>query len=557
MPGQGPIEVENSTQLAPQQWFLEWGGWSANGEVVVNGWSALTHCPLWQGVNIIAGDVGQVGVRLVRNEFDEQKRHPAWNLLRVRPNALQTPSVFKETLMQWALVWGNAVALIVRRGSRPVELIPLRPDCVWPELVEFDGQQVLVYHYTSQTTGRYYKFLPDDVLHIQGLTVDGIWGWPLSIVAKTTIQHGLSLQKHGTGVFANGAVPGGVLEAPPEATGLSKDPDARRNLRNEWNELHRGPDKAGTVAILWEGIKYRETSRSNVDAQWIEAKKLGVYEAAALLSLPPHKLGAMQDSSVRANLEEQNQDYAQRTLTRWFNRLDEEYRRKLLTYEEWQSDEFRFKHDVDAFLRGDIDTLTTVGDRCVKAEIMNRNEARRMIGLAPYQGGEKFGSPAINPQPRPAGGAEKPDNEPAEPENRWRRVRRAHRALLVDRVAHVLECEASRVVHAAASAKNFVRWLDEFYIDDDGGRFAAVATGALKSAIRASRSVGIDAGGVLGALRSHGLAQHAALLVCATESTREALCAAVAELLEKQKPSQTARAICRGELARKPTRRAA
>ncbi len=383
-------EIRNeatSGTYRPADWFTQWAnGGRSDAGVAVTGYTALTHCPLWQGVNIIAGDFGQTPVRLLKNEFDEQKQHPSWNLLRVRPNQLQTPSVWKETMMQWALIWGNGVSWIRRQGSRPVELVPLRPDCLWHEMVAFEDQQVVLYHYKGPYRySEQFTFFPDDVVHFQGLTSDGVWGYPLWQIAKNTIGQGLAIEKHGNSTFANGAVPGGVLEAPEgtASNSIGKNPERREELRNEWNRVHRGPDRAGAIAILWEGITYKAMSQTNIDSQWIEAKKMSVLEAASLLNLPPHKLGAMEDTANRATLEEQNADYVNRTLNRHYNRADEEYRRKLLTDKEWRSDDYCFQHQSDAFLKGDIDTLTTVADRCVKATLMNPNVGRRMIGLPP------------------------------------------------------------------------------------------------------------------------------------------------------------------------------
>jgi HK97 family phage portal protein len=528
------LEVRNeatSGLRAPAQWLTDWatGGRSAAG-VAVNGYTALTHCPLWQGVNIIAGDFGQTPVRLLRNEFDEQKKHPSWNLLRVQPNQLQTPSIWKETMMQWSLIWGNGVSVIIRHGSRPAELIPLRPDCLWHEVIDFHDMQVVLYHYRGPyRNSKQYVFFPWDVVHFQGLTSDGVWGYPLWQIAKETIGHGLALEKHGSSTFANGATPGGVLEA-PAGNAISKDKEARANLRSEWNAVHRGPDKAGAVAILWEGITFKQMTQTNVDSQWIEAKKAGIYDAAALLNLPPHKLGALEDSSVRANLEEQNADYVNRTLNRHYNRADEEYRRKLLTEKEWQSDEFQFKHDSDAFLKGDIDTLTTVADRCVKATLMNPNEGRRLLGLKPYPGGEKYGSPAINPTTpqRPEDGKESPDN--GRPRNQ---VENAHKDLLYDRILHLLECETTRVRHAAKSVKNFVEWLDEFYVGGEA-KFTTLASSVMATSVSASRSAGIQVE-YAPALAKYAKHRHSVLLEACSGVTKDGLPAAIEKLINSER----------------------
>lgn len=522
--------VATSGVRTPAEWLINaLGGGQNVAGISVNGYTALTHPAIWQGVNIIAGDFGQTPVKLLRNEYDEQKKHPAWSLLRVQPNDMQAPSVFKETMMQWTLIWGNAVAYIVREAGVPVALIPLRPDCVWPETVVAGGTKHLLYHYTSIETGRHYVFFSYEVIHTQGLTGDGLWGYPLWQVGKNTIGYGLALQKHGCTTFANGAVPSGVLEAPSGAVGISKNKEARKNLRDEWNAVHRGPDKAGAVAILWEGITYKQTSNSNQDAQWIEATEAEVYQAARLLNLPPHKLGALQDSSVRANIEEQNADYVLRSLSRWYNRYDEEYRRKLLTTKEHMSGEYQFKHDSAAFLRGDIDTISTVADRLVKAELANRNEGRAMLGMPPYEGGDRFGSPAINPQP---GGKPRYQNDPNTPQKSPRaanEAQNAHRDLLLDRLMHFIDRENHNLTRASSNAKNFLEWLDDFYVGRDGNdpTIVALVESIMGSSIRASCSAGLDARGIAASIANYAKKRHSQLLEACSLVTKGELPATI------------------------------
>lgn len=541
------LEVSNVTTSGlrnPADWlFGALGADRSDAGVAVNGYTALMHPAIWQGVNIIAGDFGQTPVKLLRNEFDEQKKHPAWSLLKIEPNELQSPSLFKETMMQWTLIWGNAVAYIVREAGRPVALIPLRPDCVWPETVLHEGQRTILFHYTSIETGKHYVFFPYEVIHLQGLTSDGFWGYPLWQVGKNTIGYGLALQKHGCSTFANGAVPSGVLEA-PQGAAISKDKEARKNLRNEWNEVHRGPDRAGSVAILWEGIVYKQTSSTNQDAQWHEATEAEVYQAARLLNLPPHKLGALQDSSVRANIEEQNADYVLRSLSRWYNRADEEYRRKLLTQKERMTGEYQFKHDSAAFLRGDIDTLSTVADRLVKAELANRNEGRAMLGMPPYEGGDKFGSPAINPQ---TGGKARDQNDPNTPQKSPKqadKTQNAHRELLLDRLMHFIDRENHNLARASVNAKNFLEWLDDFYIGRDGSEATIVALveSIMGSSVRACCAAGVDARGIVVSITSYAKKRHAQLLEACSSVTKDELPATI-EKIANHGPSAIAQGI--------------
>jgi HK97 family phage portal protein len=476
---------DQSGYSSPQQWLIDWasGGARNDSGVSVNGYSALTNCALWQGVNIIAGDIGQVPFKLMLDDFNEQPDHPASRILNIRPNQIQVPGVFKETLMQWAILWGNFVGWIIRDNSgRPSEVIPMRPDCVWPEVVAFNGAELVVYHYNSPYSGTSYTFLSDDVIHVQGLTWDGIWGYPLYMIGANTIGHGLALEKHGNRQFSNGARPSGVLKHPSKMS-----PDARSNLRSEWNSIHQGPDRSGAIAILWEGMDFQETQMSNIDAQWIEASKESAICIARLLNIPAYRLNVIDASSNRANLEEQNENYKQTTLTRHTNRINEEFCKKLLTSTQYLSGRWRLVPQFDAFLGPDIETKSNIATQLVINTIWNPNEARAFMGYPPRPDGDVYGNPAINPNEPADETTEEPEEPAVETEN-------AHRALLLDIIQHVMEVEAKRLRTAAQNTKKFRDWLSEFYVGDNS-RFIDMAHSIAQPSLKACETAGLGVPG--------------------------------------------------------------
>jgi HK97 family phage portal protein len=534
------FEVSNlsSGTYQPAQWFLDWatGGLTSDSGMAVNGYTALTSCALWQGINIIAGDIGQVPFRLVKDEFTDQTNHPAWKLTRIRPNELQTPSLFKETLMQWALMFGNFVGWIHRQGSKPTDIIPLRPDCLRPELVRFDDGQIMLYHYCSPTTGKEYTFFPDDVVHIQGLTGDGIWGYPLYQIGKNTIGLGLALEKHANKQFSNGARPSGVLKHPSKMS-----PEARANFRSEWNALHEGPDNSGKIAILWEGMDFMANQMTNVDSQAVEIQRDNAICVARLLNIPAYRLNVIDASSNRANLEEQNENYKQTTLTRWTNRINEEFSRKLLTEVEWLSGRFVFKPEFDAFLGPDIETRSNIATQLVINTIWNPNEARSFMGYAPREGGEKYGNPAINPE-------EPAENTPAEREPPADDVENAHRDALHALLTHVIEREQHFLDRAAngkvsGDCRNFVEWLDNFYMGN--GKPAAVMNiynDVMAKSVKAAQLSGLNASKLPEILNQWALSRRKWLMDASSSVTAKDLPLAV-ETLIAQMASDYATAI--------------
>ena len=88
-----------------------------------------------------------------------------------RPAPATTQSDLVSTLMAHLLIWGNAFLGKYREGGDITQIAPLYPDRVTPEL---DGGQ-LRWHY-SPTTGPQTLLTDADLVHIKGLSIDGVLG---------------------------------------------------------------------------------------------------------------------------------------------------------------------------------------------------------------------------------------------------------------------------------------------------------------------------------------------------------------------------------------------
>lgn len=531
-----------SGSTAPAAWFFDWAT-GANGSdagVSVNSWTMLQLCAIWQGINLIAGDLGQIPVRLVKDKFDNQEDHAAWFLLRNAPNEQQTPAVWKETMMQWLILYGNAVSHVVRdRAGRPREVIPLHPDWLWPNVVDYDGLRPIIhYHYTSPYGGGEFVFTRDEVLHFKGLG-DGHWGYALFDVGKQCLGHGIALQKFGNASFKNAARPSGLLKMAGKAS-----EESRRLLREDFERMHSGADNANRVAILPENIDYMTISQTNEQSQWIEAKRMARQEAASLLNLPLPMLNSFEDSPARATLEEMRTQYLQQTLTRYFNLWSQEMSKKLLSYQEFRSGKYEFVWDTSEFMKGDIETMAQVHSQLITSGIENPNEARESFGKKPYEGGDEYGSPHINPK----SDEEPPEREPAEAtgggENAMKNAKAAHRRLLSERLRHVVQREYAAVRESAKGAKNFVAWLDDYYLGGDSkpSKVQHLAQTAAGNAVDACESIGLPAGAIYTAIADYAAMRHRALLKTAELATQEQL-PSVVELALEAEPESVAEGL--------------
>lgn len=430
----------------PVDWFREYihGAESDSGERITPT-SALNHSPVWQAINILAGDIGQLKFSVFRKAQDESgtvlrhdPTHPVDWAISGEPNAHQTADVWLETMLAWALGWGNGISAIERHG-REIQLVPLLPSVT--NVVEDEGRRFI----RTRIGDREKLFAPEEVWHLRGLTHDGFWGQSAVHVCRNRIGYGKALHRHGSRVFKSGVRPSGVLQAPSE---VEMSLEARKNLRQEWEEMHAGAENTGKIAILWDGIEWNPMSMSNQDAQWLAAVELDPVFVAGTFGLPPYKLGALKNSSVRANLEAQQKEYFNTSLSRWVNRVKTETMRKLFLGPERRARRFAIHVDADVLTQGTRKERAETVALLRNARLITQNEGRAEFGLNPVDGGDTFENPAIDPVR---------DITSSPDEEEFANVMRRRG------VEPLLRAEVGRLKHAAKTVNNFVNWAANYY----------------------------------------------------------------------------------------------
>lgn len=430
-------------------WYEPFAGWQNDSGVRVTGYTALGNCHVWKALNVLASDFGQLPVKLYRKQGGksiEVEGTPEINCLRVEPNAWTVPSVYKETSMWVAALWGNSLTWIYRPNPRSMQLISLRPDRVTVQ-IDDEIRGDFYYVYTLEN-GTKIPLDREEVLHIPGLSANGIWGLSLLDVAKNVIGGGLALEKHVNTSFANGARPGGVLKHPGKIS-----LEAQSNLRNQWNAIHQGAANAHKVAILQEGMDFQAIATSMESAQVEALRRLDREFVAELFNLPLFKLNSLEHSATRSNLEQQNQEYVQGSLMRWIVRHTEEWGRKLLSPEQ-RKQGYYYRVITEALLRGDTQTRYAAYGVAIQNRIMNPNEAREKEDMEPYDGGDEYGNPNIDP--KAANDANNGGGRP--PAN----------LLIQERLSQIVKTEVNDVTRAPDASRNFVKWVDDYYRADGG-----------------------------------------------------------------------------------------
>lgn len=332
-------------------WFVEHllggGGTTASGESVGPN-TALTLSSYFAGVRAIAEDIGKIPLILYRRTDKRSKdraiSHPLYRLLHDQPNPDMSAMDFRACMTAHAINWGNAYAKIERNDMGQVlSLYPLEPSRISIKRTT-DGELVYVY---SPESGGQVRYEQRRVLHIRGLSSDGIQGYSIARLARESIGLGLAEQKSGGAFFGNAGRPSAILECPQPLNREDAD-----KLREQWEAQYGGAAKAHKTAVLSGGITAKPFSISNEDAQFIESRQFTVEDMARWLRVPPHIIGHLLRSTF-SNIAVQGIEYVVFCLLSWAVRWEQEIQRKLISRRERN---VFCEHLFDGLLRADIKT---------------------------------------------------------------------------------------------------------------------------------------------------------------------------------------------------------
>jgi len=374
----------------PEQWVVDWfsGGTANSSGVRVDQETALMYAPFFAGVRVIAEDLGLLPFFLYERLARGKRRatsHPLYPLLHDAPNDMMGAMAFKEALQGHAITWGGGAAYIVTHPRTGVieELWPLRPDRLHPRIRYMgNGRAERWFQYLDDVNGIYANLAPGEVFYVNGLGYDGMRGYSVVELAANSIGLGLATEHYGAKIFSNGAAPAGVLSHPENLS-----PEARKRMADDWDNIHRGIDRAHRVAILEEGVQWQAVGLPNDANQFLETRKLQVTDMARWLRLPPHKIGDL-DRATFSNIEEQQLDYVSSALAAWLTRWEQAVLTQLLLPEE--RERYFPEHLVDALLRGN--TVARYQAYAVGRQWgwLSANDVRDRENMNPIDGGDDY-----------------------------------------------------------------------------------------------------------------------------------------------------------------------
>lgn len=428
-----PIELKNVSSFR-ERWFPGTVGAPSDAGLEITHERALGHPAILQGVNLLAGAMAQMKVRLVREvrtpaggkRIEEVRDHPGAIVARNRSRqretvngAVMTICQYRRATMNHAIMCGDGYGAIQRTTltGDPVQKTLLPPYPATRQ--EFDDQGMIkVVSDVPLPGGGTKRFELDkiDVFQIQNLSPDGLSGYPLKEIARNPIGQGLAGYKFAGKSFANDARPNGFLSIP----GFPKDEQVDDILAS-WEVAHMGLDNAGKIAALSGGTEYRQTTMSHIDAQLVEYLEADVKTQARILNIPPFLLGVTESSGLK--MAEAIAWFIQFTLGDWICNWAEEMRAKLLTEGEWKKGDLRFVFDVSNFLMTNWPEYVKTIVEAVGGPVLQREEGRSLLQVNPDVDDSEFLERSTGAKPQAGGGVEgPPPNSLEDMQNRLNRI---------------------------------------------------------------------------------------------------------------------------------------
>lgn len=322
---------------------------------------------------------------------ERAKDHANYRLFRLRPNPDMSATSFLRAVMTNALLWGNGYAEIVRDSRQRITgYVPVESWRVTPKRI--NGELC----YRVQTDGEQVTLLKRDMIHIPGLSYNGIVGLSVIAHARMTLAAAISASSYEATLLANGLRPSGVLQHPGR---LGKD--GQNNLRESFTHTYAGSANAGKFMILEEGMEWKPNAMPLADAQFIEGNYFRIEEICRWFNVPPHKIQHLL-RSTNNNIEQQSLDFLGDTISPWTESIQQEINYK--AFDELEQDELYVEFLTQVLVQMDATTRGGLYSKLFGIAAISSDEVRERENLnhLPDNRGDVYYVPSnMMPAPTP------------------------------------------------------------------------------------------------------------------------------------------------------------
>lgn len=240
-----------------------------------------------------------------------------------RPNPFMPQQEFVEATQQHIDLTGEGWWLIARnpRSPLPLELWPVRPDRMEP--VPDPDKFVDGYLYTTPDGQKIPLEVQDVIFLRMPNPLDPYRGMGPVQTILSELDASVFTSEWNRNFFLNSAQPGGIIKVPERL-----NEDQFDELRDRWNEQHKGVANAHRVAILENG-EWVDRKFTQQDMQFTQLREVSRELIREAFGFPKPMLGATDDVN-RANAEAAEVIFARWLLIPRLERIKDALNRRLL-----------------------------------------------------------------------------------------------------------------------------------------------------------------------------------------------------------------------------------
>lgn len=344
----------NETSSDLQTWeqpLADAFGIPSSSGIIISAENSLMVGTIYACVNLKANTIAKLPLQVFKKNKNSRERatlHQVSYLLEKRPNPYQTPFVFKHTVTVHRNLWGKAyIRMAFNNRGEVIGLYLLEPSRTQ---IVADSDNKLWFLY-SDSKGNFKKYDHSEIIYLPYLSTDGINGKSPITIARETAGTMKAAQRLMGSIYESGTMSTSVLK-----TSEKISPEAKKVLRNSWQEANAGLDNAGKVAILDGGFEYESIPMSLQDAEFVASQKFNIAEIARIFNVPLHMLNEL-DRSTNNNIEHQSMEFIHNTIQPELVAWEEEMNYKLFTTNEQKK--YYVKFNLNSAMRGDSNSRAT------------------------------------------------------------------------------------------------------------------------------------------------------------------------------------------------------
>jgi HK97 family phage portal protein len=345
------------------------GGISTEKSLVI---PAVYRC-----VNIIAGNVAQIPLKIFQETFNNGNKpavqHRLYKTINSLPHPLWTSYAWKRFIIESLLTDGNAYC-IQNYVNGELQLIPVAPSLV---TVEIADKQTGKLQYRVQGFDR--PFPADQMFIVNGPFYDGIRSKSPIRNAAETLSVALSQREWASRFYSSGIMSSGVITTP---SGVKLDPDSKKALKEKFQKENAGVNNSHSPMLLEGGLQWTPLKISAEDAQIVQSMGFSIQEISRIFGVPLQFLSASQANITEMELKAFNQNTIRPLLTL----IEQEIDRELLTPQERRQG-FTAGFVPQALLETDAKSQGEILHLALNDGAITHDEYRGFMGMAPAEDG--------------------------------------------------------------------------------------------------------------------------------------------------------------------------